>query len=496
MMPSVIIRCDGGTHIGMGHVVRCLALANMLREYFEVSFVLQETEGSVYEWITQQGFHYTTLSRTNDYESDCTHLIEALNNKDANTHVVVLDGYHFTTTYQQRLHQHGCKVVVIDDLNSWHHTADAIINHAPDVSPTSYDCEEHTRLLLGLDYALLRPEILNASSTALVVNQAERFLISMGAADESNRTEFFARLLVTHFPKARVQLLMSSLNPHYDAITALTEIHPQLTICLNLNTRELTDALMHTDVVICPASTISIEACAMGCSLITGYTAPNQLGILNGLTHHGAAISLGAFQSLTEAEALDCIRNFTEDITARTEQLKHQRTLIDGKSGRRLALSFLEIAYACTVREATTDDAQLYFEWANDPAVRANSYQTADIGWDDHVRWFEAASVSPNTRMWIYSIDRTPAAQMRLKLENEKAIINYSVSASYRGRGLSKLLLQHAALKVSLEKVHVKCLEGWVKKSNLASYRAFERSGYRIVEETDNSVLFQRSVNG
>jgi RimJ/RimL family protein N-acetyltransferase len=98
--------------------------------------------------------------------------------------------------------------------------------------------------------------------------------------------------------------------------------------------------------------------------------------------------------------------------------------------------------------------------------------------------------------MWIYSIDGTPAAQMRLKLENEKAIINYSVSASYRGRGLSKLLLQHAALKVSLEKVHVKCLEGWVKKSNLASYRAFERSSYRIVEETDDSVLFQRSVNG
>jgi RimJ/RimL family protein N-acetyltransferase len=253
--------------------------------------------------------------------------------------------------------------------------------------------------------------------------------------------------------------------------------------------------LTHTDVVICPASTISIEACAMGCSLITGYTAPNQLGILNGLSKHGAARSLGAFQPLRETEALDSIRAFTEDLDAREEQLKQQRTLIDGRSDRRLALSFLEISHACTVRNATIDDARLYFEWANDPAVRANSYQSAAIIWEDHEKWFEVVTTSPTSCMWLFSINGTPAAQMRLKLEDNKAIINYSVAASFRGRGLSVLLLQHSALKLSLEQGHVECLEGWVKKSNLPSFRAFERSGYRIVEETDESVLFQLALN-
>ena len=495
MTTSVFIRCDGGTHIGMGHVVRCLALANMLRDYFDVSFVLQETEESVYQWITQQGFRYTTLSRTTDYEMDCTNLLAVLNEKDRNTGVVVLDGYHFKTTYQQAIQQLGYKVIAIDDLHSWHHTANAIINHAPDVSPSTYDCEAHTRLLLGLDYALLRPEILDASRSKRIVKQAKSFLISMGAADESNCTAFFAQLLVTQFPHAEVRLLMSSLNPHYTAIQAIAEIHPQIKIYLNLNTHELTDALMQTDVVICPASTISIEACAMGCSLITGYTAPNQLGILNGLINHGAAISLGAFQSLTETEALNCIRNFSEDINAREKQLKQQRTLIDGKSACRLALSLLEVSYDCTVRQASIEDAQLYFEWANDAAVRANSYQTADIGWDDHVKWFEAAIDSKDNCMWLYTINGIPAAQMRLKIENNKATINYSVSASFRGRGLSKLLLQHTALKLSLEQNQLKCLQGWVKKNNLPSYRAFERSGYKIVEATADSVLFQLTIN-
>jgi spore coat polysaccharide biosynthesis predicted glycosyltransferase SpsG len=186
----------------MGHVVRCLALANMLRDYFDVSFVLQETEESVYQWITQQGFRYTTLSRTTDYEIDCTNLLAVLNEKDRNTGVVVLDGYHFKTKYQQAIQQQGYKVIAIDDLHSWHHTANAIINHAPDVSPSTYDCEAHTRLLLGLDYALLRPEILDASRSKRIVKQAKIFLISMGAADESNCTAFFAQLLVTQLTQS------------------------------------------------------------------------------------------------------------------------------------------------------------------------------------------------------------------------------------------------------------------------------------------------------
>jgi RimJ/RimL family protein N-acetyltransferase len=160
-----------------------------------------------------------------------------------------------------------------------------------------------------------------------------------------------------------------------------------------------------------------------------------------------------------------------------------------------LALSFLEICHACNARKATIDDARLYFEWANDPAVRANSYQSAEIVWEDHEKWFEAASTSTDTIMWLYTIQGTPAAQMRLILEDNKAIINYSVGASFRGRGLSVLLLQHSALKLSLEQGHVDCLEGWVKKSNLPSFRAFERCGYRIVEETDESVLFRLPLN-
>jgi UDP-2,4-diacetamido-2,4,6-trideoxy-beta-L-altropyranose hydrolase len=478
----------------MGHVVRCLALAQMLRDYFHITFALQETDEMVYNWIQQQGFPYRTLARTTDFQLDSQHFIHDLTAATIEKCIVVLDGYHFETTYQKTLQQAGFKVVAIDDLHSWHHTAQAVINHAPGASEAGYTCNANTRLLLGLDYALLRPEIRDAKRTIESVKYAENFLISMGASDENNRTQFFALLLIKHFPQAQIKLLMSTLNPHYRAIQTLSSAHPNISIYMNLGSHELVEALLETDVVICPASTISIEACALGCSLITGYTAPNQMGILEGLSLRGAAHSLGDLNALNEQEALASIQHFSNDLKARKEQFLHQRALLDGKSDRRIALAFLEIQYNCSVRNASANDARLYFDWANDPAVRANSYQSADISWDDHIKWFETVTTSPSWQLWLYHIDGLPAAQMRLKIEEQKATINYSISHAYRGKGLSFLLLKHAALKISLQRPEVEYLEGWVKKSNLPSYRAFIGSGYEIAEETNDSILFRIKV--
>lgn len=495
MKPTVIFRCDGGTHIGMGHVVRCLALAHMLREYFDIQFVLQETDDTVYKWITAQGFSYKSIGRTSDFQADGRQLIHTLQANGMVNCLVVLDGYNFMTPYQQMIQAEGHKVVAIDDLHQWYHSAEAVINHAPGISNSGYECHERTRLLLGLDYALLRPEFLHATRTERTIKKAENFLISMGASDENNRTEFFARMLIDHFPQAQIRLLMSTLNPHYPTIKTWAESIPQLSICINLNTQELIEVLIAADVVICPASTISIEACAIGCSLITGYTASNQMGILAGLIQNGAAHSLGDLNKLNNQEALTSIQLFSENLSARETQLLHQRTLLDGNSDRRLALAFLEIQYNCTVRRAIPDDALLYFQWANDPEVRANSYQTGEIRWGDHLKWFDSVITSDSWHLWLYCINDTAAAQMRLKIENNTATINYSVSEPFRGKKLSKLLLQHAALNMSLQDPRIEYIEGWVKKSNIPSCRAFKSSGYLEAEETADSILFRKSVN-
>jgi UDP-2,4-diacetamido-2,4,6-trideoxy-beta-L-altropyranose hydrolase len=492
MKPVVYIRCDGGTDIGMGHVVRCLALAHMLREFFDVTFIIQETDNTVYQWINGNGFSYQTITRCQEETTCASLLVEALNASATKGSIVVLDGYQLQTHHQQRLKEHGYSVVAIDDLHSWHHVSDAILNHAPEIDASAYEAEKYTRFLLGTDFALLRPSLLKAATQKRSIKPVNNFLISMGAADTNNYTDYFANSIIRLFPKANIHLLVSSLNPHLASLSAFAKnAQEQIQMHINLSTEELTQLLMQTDVVICPASTISIEACAAGCTLITGYTASNQSGILAGLEKAQACFSLGAFADLNKTYAESRIQSWLNDESLRTIQMHNQRRLIDGKSGIRVALAFLEIAKNIRVRKALHTDSRLYFQWANDAQVRANSYQTAPIEWDTHEQWFNATVGSPSHALYLYSMSDIPAGQIRLRIEETNAIIHFSVATDFRGQGLGKWMLQHIVLYTRLHHPHVSKLQGWVKKKNNASMRAFQSSGYLNVEENDESVLFQ-----
>jgi UDP-2,4-diacetamido-2,4,6-trideoxy-beta-L-altropyranose hydrolase len=492
MKNAVYVRCDAGTQLGMGHLVRCLSLSHMLRHYFQVQFIVQETDSTAYEWILTNGFTYLTLPRNIEYETDCEQLILLLEKNAKHGDVVVLDGYHFQSSYQKNLMDAGYKVAAIDDLHNWHHEANLVVNHAPGIDNNNYSIAENTRLLLGSSYALLRPEILRASRTMREIHPVESVLISMGASDTDNCTLFFAEIIAGNFSDLHLHLLVSSINPHLEALHRFAENHyPNTSLHINLRTSELVSQLQSTSAVICPASSISLESCALGCSIITGYTAENQLGILAGLTSAGAAISLGHFQTLDQETTRKKIEIFFSDLALRREQKKNQRLLIDGKSGLRIALNFLEINRSASCRKAKPDDAQQVFAWANDPAVRSNSFQSEPISWENHVQWYNQALQTPAITMWIYSINHIPAAQMRLNADGNTATISYSVASDFRGKGLGSWLLEHVCILTQLEIPEIEYLQGWVKKANIASFKAFERSGFSIVEELEDRVLFK-----
>jgi spore coat polysaccharide biosynthesis predicted glycosyltransferase SpsG len=60
---NVVIRADASIKIGTGHVMRCLTLAEALKQQgVKVEFICREHKGSLIERIEQQGFHVHKLS--------------------------------------------------------------------------------------------------------------------------------------------------------------------------------------------------------------------------------------------------------------------------------------------------------------------------------------------------------------------------------------------------------------------------------------------------
>ena len=132
-------------------------------------------------------------------------------------------------------------------------------------------------------------------------------------------------------------------------------------------------------------------------------------------------------------------------------------------------------------------DEELLFLWANDSEVRNQAINQHEITIDDHRKWISQRLIDPNTRMWILEVNAIPAGQIRWNLNSKEAILDYSISDAFRGKGLGKEIIKLSIDKVSNIWIDVNLIAE-VKENNIASEKAitvadFEkinsvRSGY------------------
>lgn len=145
-------------------------------------------------------------------------------------------------------------------------------------------------------------------------------------------------------------------------------------------------------------------------------------------------------------------------------------------------------------REATNSDARLFFEWANDPAVRMNAFNQDDITWSDHLPWFEARLKNEHSKIFVLQWNENPLGQIRFDRKDYHWLIDYSISKQYRGKGLGKLIVE-LGLKALLpltkpqERIIAK-----VKQENIPSIRVFEDLGFAKESQAD-MMIFEYSID-
>ena len=130
-----------------------------------------------------------------------------------------------------------------------------------------------------------------------------------------------------------------------------------------------------------------------------------------------------------------------------------------------------------TLRPATEADREILYRWRSDPTVRANSFHTQEIPFADHCVWFEKLMRDPSRMQFIAESDGEAVGQIRFAIEDQEALISYSIDGEKRGRGLGTALLEALAAKLRGD-ARVLRLVGDVKKGNTASRRAFLRAGF------------------
>jgi len=139
-----------------------------------------------------------------------------------------------------------------------------------------------------------------------------------------------------------------------------------------------------------------------------------------------------------------------------------------------------------TVRAATTRDLDLLLAWANDPATRAQSFQSDRIEAATHERWLAERLASPSSRLLIGLEGPTPIGQVRFDRNPDGTVeVGISVAADARNRGLGRSLLEAGLAAARRDgSFGVRTFVAHIRLDNEVSAALFRGAGFGLVEES------------
>ncbi|AQG80739.1 UDP-2,4-diacetamido-2,4,6-trideoxy-beta-L-altropyranose hydrolase [Spirosoma montaniterrae] len=333
MKKKVLFRADGDAQIGLGHVMRCLALAEMLGDDYNRRFAIVQPAPEVVRLIEEEGVAVLPLA-SNQVDEFASMLEPDM--------VVVLDGYAFDQSYQQTVRAGARALVYIDDLVTGHQVADVVVNHAGGLTEYEYQSESYTQFCIGPHYALLRPPFF---APITPTPKEGPVFVSLGGADPSNTTVRVLEGLLAAFRLLnqiwRVHVVVGPLQQNRPAIDALKNNVRHLHILEKLNAGQMVAELTKCQLAITACSTIAYEVCAVNRPLIAIQTADNQSRLAVFLEKNALTPDVLPINATIDQIANALYTGLSADSAGYRELLtQNQRRYFDGRSPERFRALF------------------------------------------------------------------------------------------------------------------------------------------------------------
>jgi RimJ/RimL family protein N-acetyltransferase len=141
------------------------------------------------------------------------------------------------------------------------------------------------------------------------------------------------------------------------------------------------------------------------------------------------------------------------------------------------------VTAAIELREATLADAEMVFEWRNDPTIVALGTTRLPVGWDEHLAWFRATVDGDERLLLLVQVDGRPAGQVRFDRASDGAVVvSIYLLAPFRGRGIGTQALRAACARALM---HASAVIAFVRDDNAASLAAFAGAGFQPANDVE-----------
>ncbi len=496
---QLAICTEAHTQIGMGHFMRCLALAEAWQEAGGcVLFLMPSPPPRVVEIISQKNMGLKVLGK----QFEPKEILAAA--QEAQSEWLVLDSYAILPQHQAAYQTSGLKLLWLDDTGSAEPIfADLVLNPHLYADASLYPgAKSPEQLLLGPRYLLFRREFRRLDwpcyknrDLASTQTKGLQIVLFMGGTDPVQSNFLLLDLFAAWFENNRdsglsVQVITTGLNPQLSKLQSHVRQMP-FPCQIALEPSNLIALLQASDLAITTPSGSAWELLQLKCPLATLTVTDHQMALAESLHQKGWAPSLGDIRQTPSDQIFAQLQAVLAQHTA--IQRRHRPSLgieLEGKSlerpdgqGVERILQKMGVT-PFRLRPMTLEDVRIYWEMSNDPLVRAMSFHSEPIPWESHLTWLRSKLAQTQHFFSLVLDERDiPAGVLRFEpsCETNQAIntgiVGILLAEHVRGRGWAAEVLKAGIARIWW-------LTDWqqiraqIKPTNPASIRAFTQAGF------------------
>ncbi len=494
-MIKAAIRVDAGLSIGLGHLMRCIALADELKKNGAlITFICQSCIGDLEKLITSRGYGLIKIETNFLHDNsviDSNWLKDARETKKALSILegvdwLVVDHYGIDAKWEKFIRPMVNSILVIDDLANRTHDCELLLDQNLHIDgDTRYKnyVGKDVRQLIGPSFALLRQEFIDVRSVKTYRDGVvRRLLIFFGGADLENITSHLLAEILSclNTQDLTIDVVLGAVCPHVESVALQCENLSN--VIFHYQTNNIAQLMAKADLVIGGAGTAVWERCSIGVPSIVVPIADNQLPGLRAIGESGCAFV--AAESLIDVSLrVSAIIKSLKFAMLSPTALRHQSimaaNLVDAKGCSRVVreMGFPKIQ----VRPATKFDSELIYAWRNHQEIREQSLNTQKISLADHLVWMNKVLADEQIDLLICEDDYGPCGVLRYEhCQTHIEVSIYRVPGS-RGQGIGGLILKSGEAWLRRFRLNLKSLEATVLSSNSKSFQMFDAAGYTVV---------------
>ncbi|NCC05412.1 MAG: UDP-2,4-diacetamido-2,4,6-trideoxy-beta-L-altropyranose hydrolase, partial [Proteobacteria bacterium] len=384
---KIVFRVDASLKIGTGHVMRCLTLAEALRERgCECRFICRKHPGNLIDLISEHGFTAHGLPTADvslgvghepdspshavwlgaDWRTDAAQTRKAMG--DVSADWLVIDHYAIDERWERELRPVCRRLMVVDDLADRNHDCDLLLDqNLVDGWQDRYrgKVPETCALLLGPEYALLQPVYADLHDRVPPrEGPIRRILVYFGGADTDNLTG----MTISAFGSLKtddvsMDVVINPAGPHTACVQELAGKDKR--IRLHERLPNLAPLMARADLAIGAGGATSWERCCLGLPSAVITLAENQRPIAAELHKLRIVQCLGHKDEVDEHAMTQVLKRLVENglETGWSERCGHA---VDGKGTSRVgSLLVVDDQNSLSARPATMNDESIVLSWSN-----------------------------------------------------------------------------------------------------------------------------------